>query len=239
MRSYSAVIVMLALAFLVLAAPGVRADAGAPLSPEDAQKELARLGFALSKKSFFGRLEAGDVRAVQLMLAAGMDTKTRDAGGRPPLYRAVDAGNAAMVQALLAAGANPNDAGAAADERMESGATLIMQAVDGRDVDVLKALIAAGADVNKGNDWKVNGLMSAARQGKTGMVEALIQGGANVNAVDSAGTPVLFGPVIEGNAEMVSLLLHAGAKMGVGRQRKILLDAAKKPEIQKLLKAAS
>jgi ankyrin repeat protein len=84
--------------------------------------------------------------------------------------------------------------------------------------------------------------MSAARQGKTEMVEALIQGGANVNAVDSAGTPVLFGPVHEGYTEIVALLLRSGAKVGTGKQRKMLLDAAntaQKPEIQKLLKGAS
>ncbi|MEO7921654.1 MAG: ankyrin repeat domain-containing protein, partial [Thermoanaerobaculia bacterium] len=211
-------------------------SAGASASSGDPKKELDRLGFKFDSKTFFNRVEAGDVRAIELFLKAGFDSKTREQG-RPALYVAVDGGHAESVKALIAGGADVNDAGAATDKRFESGETLVMKAVDGANADIVRALVEAGSNVNRGNMYKVNPLMSAARQGHADIVEILLSGKADVNTVDQGGSPALLGPVQESHADIVRMLLKAGAK--VGKHRKLLLDYAKDPAIKKMIKEAA
>lgn len=71
----------------------------------------------------------GDVGAVRLHLAAGLDVEARRAGGASPLMAAVEAGDAEMVRLLLDRGALPLRADASGDSPMlrsiERGSTEI------------------------------------------------------------------------------------------------------------------
>jgi len=208
----------------------------------DALAQLKQMGIkTVDAETLFSRIEARDVRAVTLLVAAGAKTNARNDVGRTPLYEAIGNDDVAMVKALIAAGADVNDAGKAVRKEFESGETLVMEAVDRQDPDeLLAALVAGGADVNKGNMYGVNPIMSAAMQGKAGAVKLLIAGKANVNAVDSAGTPVIFSAVQGGNADVFRLLVAGGAK--IGQHRKLLLDAAesnKNAEMKALIAAAA
>jgi ankyrin repeat protein len=220
------------------AASIARAGSAAPAG--DPRLELQRQGFNLDTKTWFARVAAGDARTVALLLKAGFSAGTRNDHGRTALWEAIESKSVEVVKALLDGGADPNDGGR--DTRvfgttsMESGATTVMNAVDAGDVEVLKALLAAKADPSKPNQYGIGPLMSASMQNKAEMVDLLIRAGADVNAVDKAGTPVLFGSVQMGNLAIFKAMLEAGAR--VGSKRKLLLDAAKDPEIKKLLQTA-
>jgi hypothetical protein len=162
---------------------------------------------------------------VALILDAGVAPGSRNERGRTPLYVAVEAGSEEMVEALLAAGADPNDPGADVDKSMEYGDTLVMRAVDRNNPRILKALLRAKADPNKGNAYGVNGMMSAAMQGRAELVGILYAAGGNVNARDKNGTPVLYSAVQGGDYETVRVLIEDGADTSVNR--KLLLDTAK------------
>jgi ankyrin repeat protein len=210
-----------------------RSGSEAVPSGDDAARELKKMGLTANRTTLFERVGARDVKAVRLLLAAGLSPGLRNEQGRPPLWVAIEAGDAEMVKALLAAGANANDPGASVDKSMEYGDTLVMRAVDGGNPEILKALVAAKADVNKGNAYGVNGLMSAAMQGRAELVGILVKAGANVNARDKNGTPALYSAVQGGNPEVVRILVDAGADTSVNH--KLLLDTAKAKKDPKLV----
>ena len=212
----------------------VRGEASAPAG--DPARELQKMGLKADEKTLFERVEGRDVKAVTLILAAGVSPAVRNRQGRPPLYVAVEAGADDVVRALIAAGANVNDQGANADKSMEYGDTLVMRAVDRGNAETLKALVEAKANLDKGNAYGVNGLMSAAMQGRADLVEILVKGGARVNLKDKNGTPVLYSAVQGGNPDVVRILVEAGADTQASR--KLLMDTAKtkgNPQITEML----
>jgi ankyrin repeat protein len=212
----------------------VRGESSAPAG--DPAKELKKMGLKADERTLFERVEGRDVKAVTLILAAGVSPAARNSQGRPPLYVAVEAGADDVVRALIAGGANVNDSGASADKSMEYGDTLVMRAVDRGNAESLKALVDAKANLDKGNAYGINGLMSAAMQGRADLVEILVKGGARVNLKDKNGTPVLYSGVQGGNPEVVRVLIEAGADTQASR--KLLLDAAKakgNPRITEML----
>ena len=112
-----------------------------------------------------------------------------------------------------------------------------MLAVDQDATEILGTLLEAGADPDQGNDWKINGLMSAALGGKAEMVELFLGAGADVNASYSEGVPVLWNAVSRGHIDIVRRLLEAGAQVAPARE--LLLEAAEPhPEIDRLLREA-
>src|SRR5262249_23058569 len=87
-------------------------------------------------------VQKGDVELTQTLLYAGANVKaTTRVGGYPPLLVASRSGNAGVVEALLASGADVNAA-------TSNGATSLMLASQAGKVDVVQALLARGAEVN-------------------------------------------------------------------------------------------
>ena len=122
-----------------------------------------------------------------------------------PLSLACTNGNAAMVELLLDAGADPNTA-------LPGGETALMTAARTGKVEAVKALLSRGADVNaKESGRGQTALMWAAAEGHAEVVEALLTAGADFRArLDSGFTPLLFA-VREGRIDVVRALLKAGA----------------------------
>ena len=218
----------------VIAAGTFAAVASGPAPVADPKGDLAQMGLSLDEKTWWERVEAEDVRAISLFLAAGFAPGTRNALGRTALYVAVDKGKAPVVRALLDGGADPNDAGKG-PAGMDFGDTLALRAVDAPDAAILRALVAKGTDVKKGNPYAVTALHEAARQGKLEMVEVLLAAGANPNA-RASGAPLLFGPVTEDRVDVVRLLLKKGAR--VGKDRQLLVGAARSREMKRVLQKA-
>jgi ankyrin len=122
-----------------------------------------------------------------------------------PLSLACTNGNAAIVEKLLGAGANPNLASAA------SGETPLMRCARTGNAGAVKALLARKADVAaKDNEQGQTALMWAVAQKHPAVTEALIQGGADIHARSKSGsTPLLFAARV-GDVESAKLLLAAG-----------------------------
>src|SRR4030095_10437729 len=93
-----------------------------------------------------------------------------------PLTLAATNGNAALAEALLKAGANPNVI-------VGEGETILMTAARTGNVETIKALVAHGADVNAAEQWQgQTALVYAAIENHADAVKRLVELGANVNA---------------------------------------------------------
>jgi ankyrin repeat protein len=92
-----------------------------------------------------------------------------------PLLLACENGNGDVVQALLAAGADPNRA-------KVTGETPLMVCAGNGVLDAVKALLVAGAEVNAKDQEDQTALIWAVAERHAAVVRTLVQGGADVHA---------------------------------------------------------
>jgi ankyrin repeat protein len=119
---------------------------------------------------------AGRVDAVNLLLLAGAKVNARESwNGQTALHWAAAEGHAAVVEALIAGGA---------DIRQPSNArtTPFMFAVRKGDMRSVQAFLAAGADVNEKRVDLATPLLVAVINGHEDLVDLLLEKGANPNA---------------------------------------------------------
>lgn len=146
-----------------------------------------------------------DLPAVRRLLAGGADANTVDeAVGSTALMEATDNGDAEMVLALLAAGADVNLRG-------ESGRTALTSLSDETTAEAVRALLAAGALVNLWDSDGVTALMRAAELEKGDVLRLLLGAGAQLDAADALGRTALMAAAYDGKPENVRALLAAGA----------------------------
>jgi hypothetical protein len=198
------------------------------LTPRDkARAEIDDEGLEFTPEGFRKAVLDDDVETVQLFLDAGMPATT----GEPKwsiLYDAVEKGDARIVKALLAAGADANG-------KDIGGGPLVMMAAADKEPAVLKALLDAGGNPNAKADMNQTALISAAASGKPENVDVLLAAGANVNARMTTGTTALAMAVYQGQTAIVKRLIAAGAD--AKRDRKELLRAARKAKNKEIEKA--
>ncbi len=122
-------------------------------------------------------VQKGDLELAKLLLYAGANVRaTTRLGGYTPLLIAARDGNAPMVEALLAGGADPK-------ATTTAGATPLMLAARAGSVDAVKLLLAHGADVNATEPVKgETALTFAAAMGRAAVVRVLAESGADVSA---------------------------------------------------------
>ena len=148
----------------------------------------------------------GDRADVLAMIKKGADVNAPQGDGVTALHWAARHGDAELVTALVAAGANTR-AGT------QFGAyTPLHIAAERGSAPIVKALVGAGAVVDARTATGATPLMLAAAAGDPPAVAALIDGGANVNATESdrLQTPLIFAAA-NNRLDAVKLLLARGA----------------------------
>lgn len=184
-------------------------------------------------------VEANDLELTELLLRAGARVSAANQAGATPLLLATVNGNAAIVERLIMAGADPNapltkfgdtaimmasrtgkveavevllDHGAQVNAKESwGGTTALMWAVSERHADVAKLLIDHGADVNA----KSNFVPSASGRGFEGTTPVAAQ--PNQGTEEFAGgllTPLMFA-ARENDIQSARLLVKAGANLNV------------------------
>jgi ankyrin repeat domain-containing protein 17 len=163
-------------------------------------------------------VEANDVELADLLLRNGAKASAANKAGATPLLLAAENGNAAMIERLLSAGADPNT------PLTKTSDTALMMAARTGKIDAVKVLLDHKAQVNPKETWGgTTALMWAASERHPDVVKLLIGHGADVNAksyfVPSASgrgfegtTPVLpkpNQPIEEFAAGMLTPLMFA------------------------------
>ncbi len=154
--------------------------------------------------------ERGDLAEVRRLLDGGADPDVgRESDGLTPLISALILQHPAIVELLLARGANPN----AFEERHMAP---LQFAIIAGQRDMVTALLEAGANPNTGSDQGAGGmspLSAAAAVGDLDLAELLLDHGADIDGGDlGAGemTPLAVAAG-SGKPEMLSFLLSRGA----------------------------
>jgi ankyrin repeat protein len=145
---------------------------------------------------------------LKVLIDAKADVSARSFQGQTPLFVAAQRGNVKAVEALLAVGANVNDA-------IDNGMTPLLIASDSGCVPAVKALLAAGADVNHVADGGTTAILAAVCGKHIPVVSTLIAAGANLNGTCTrAKVTVLDVAVADTGTQshLCSKLRKAGAK---------------------------
>jgi uncharacterized protein len=118
-----------------------------------------------------------DLDTADLLIRAGARVSAANREGVTPLQLAALNGNAAMIEKLVKAGADPNAPLSA------SGDTALMLAARTGTTDAIKILLETGANVNAKESWGgTTPLMFAAAERHPAAVRMLIERGADVSA---------------------------------------------------------
>ena len=155
----------------------------------------------------------GDADAVRRLLDLGLPVDAVDTQGCTALLRAAGGGHRAVVDLLLARGADPLLAA-------HSGATPLSAAVSMRHTDIVDRLIAAGASLEQRLPGELTVLMVACALGLPDLAARLLAAGADVHAADAQGRTALhcaamFGFTARERSRLAALLdtlLLAGAE---------------------------
>jgi ankyrin repeat protein len=155
--------------------------------------------------------EDEEVRKIREMIRNSPDLINAPIKGLTPLQSAVQSGNVAAGELLLANGANVNGAGSS----FPGSAPLSLAAVSGNKA-MIELLLAKGADVNQADKFgqAKTPLFNAVEKGFKTTAEVLIAHKANVNArLDNGWTP-LHEAAADGFTAVAELLIANGAIIG-------------------------
>ncbi len=122
-----------------------------------------------------------DVEMAKLLLAAGADVKARTREGEiTPFFMACSNGDAALVEAMLKAGADANSV-------KSNGTTALMAAAGSGNADAVKLLLDHGAQVNvKESAHGQTAAMFAAALGRDAVIRLLAEHHADLNVATSS-----------------------------------------------------
>jgi len=126
----------------------------------------------------------GDADAVRRLVDLGLPVDATDSQGCTALLRAAGGGHRAVVDLLLARGADP-------ERTANSGATPLSAAVSMRHADIVDRLLAAGAPLEQRLPGDLTVLMVACALGLTDLAARLLTAGADVQACDAQGRQAL------------------------------------------------
>ncbi len=115
------------------------------------------------------------------------------------LFAAIKSGDAAKVEAMLVAGADPNT-------RIQAGITALIAAAFAGNAEIAKLLLDKGADINVKSDNGITALMMAATKGHKEVVQLLLDKGADANIREAQGFNAFQMALAEKHDEVATLL---------------------------------
>ena len=142
--------------------------------PEAARMGLSQMSLEYAPEIFVRSARKGDMTAVNLFLAAGMDSNATDKEGNTALMYEVPKGHTPILDVLLKARADVN-------KKNRGGRTALSWAASAGKTDSLRILLDNGADATAINE----ALISAACVGQLEVLRILFARGADVNKVGS------------------------------------------------------
>lgn len=171
---------------------------------------LRRTGVAFDAMRFVRSAEAGDLDAIGLFLAAGMDVNAVGERGTSALAAAARNGHIDVMQLLL-------NRGARVEQVDDFGETPLISAASAfwDQTEAIRLLIQAGADPNarRRNPRGRSGDIALHYAKSASVAQVLVDAGSDLNARDSEGNSPLM-TLAAGSAEAlpaIALLLDAGA----------------------------
>jgi ankyrin repeat protein len=151
-------------------------------------------------------VETGNLKIVQILLAAGASVKARNGAGETVLMRLSESATPELVRELISSGAKVN-------AHDNSGNTPLMNAVSNAKLAVVKELIEAGARINVKNGEDKTALMfAAANDNDPSIAKLLIEAGSEINVKDHDGETPLMMAAKDGSVETIKALIDAGAE---------------------------
>jgi serine/threonine-protein phosphatase 6 regulatory ankyrin repeat subunit B len=154
-------------------------------------------GLSLAPVAAEGRWD--DVLAmIESATMATVDLDAVSELGRTALWPAAKEGHAAVVQALLQAGADVNKADDDGDASLSVAASAAIATM----------LIERGSHLNATNKLGQTALWRAAKEGRAGVAQALLQAGAEVNKASERGNAPLS---VAASAPIATMLIERGA----------------------------
>ena len=181
----------------------------------------------------------GDLKAVKHLLNSGADVRLRTKDGETALYEAIEwrhpkQSNLPIVEALLHAGANPNET-----EIYGLSALQVSLTRDHINPDVTLLLLRSGAKVPRDCPKSDSVVSLATQDSSLEVINALIEKGAPVNCQDEHGQTALHWAALNGQADRVALLLKNGAEVGlINSEGKTALDVASTTNPDKRVQAS-
>jgi ankyrin repeat protein len=204
---------------------------GCGQSKEQVVQELEKLNVKFTSDDFVRSAEKGDLKAVELFLAAGIDVNAQNALGVTALMAAAKNGRMEVVNKLLDQKVN-------VDAQSKQGVTALMLAAENNQSEIVNLLLKKNADPNLQDQTGWSALMKAVYQGNARCVEALaarsrqevnrgllvaaltghqdiakilLDNGAEVDTrADDGRTPLMLAAG-KGDNDLVAFLLKAGA----------------------------
>jgi ankyrin repeat protein len=172
--------------------------------PEAARMGLSQMSLEYTPEAFVRSAEKGDIRAVNLFLAAGMDANATDKEGDTALMYEAAKGHTPILDALLKAKADVN-------KKNRGDSTALSWAASAGKTDSLRILLDKGADAEAIN----KAFISAACMGRVEVLRILFDRGADVNKVGSnalrcAVASTRVGVTEEERNDTVSFILDLG-----------------------------
>jgi ankyrin repeat protein len=173
---------------------------GCGQSKEQAVQELEKLNVRFTADDFVRSAEKGDLKAIQLFLAAGIDLNAQSASGFTALMAAAKNGRIDVVNKLLDQKLN-------VDAQGKQGVTALMLAAENNQGEIVQLLLKKNADPNLEDQTGWTALMKAVYQGNAGCVEALA---ARSRQEVNRG---LLIAALTGHQEIAKILLDHGAEV--------------------------
>jgi ankyrin repeat protein len=173
---------------------------GCGQSKEQVVQELEKLNVKFTPDDFVRSAEKGDLKAVELFLAAGIDLNAQNASGFTALMAAAKNGRMEIVNKLLDQKVN-------VDAQSKQGVTALMLAAENNQSEIVNLLLKKNADPNLQDQTGWSALMKAVYQGNAKCVEALA---ARSRQEVNRG---LLVAALTGHQEIAKILLDNGAEV--------------------------